>query len=315
MVVESTFAEAVLLETVLLSILNHDSAIASAASRMTWAADGRPCIEMGSRRTHEEAAVASARAAYIAGFVDHLQPRRPAAVRHPDRRHQRAQLHAAARHRAGRVHRAGDSLGKGTTLLVDTYDVAEAVRLGVEIAGPELGAVRLDSGDLGAARPAGPRAARQPRRHEDPDHRHLRPRRVRDRRARRGAGRRVRRRHVAGHRQRPPDLRVRLQAGRPGGRRAARWSTSRRRARTRSRSAAASTPCAGATPTGCAEAEVVGIGEPPVDDGDDRSLLVPLVRHGEVVGRESLDGEPRRGTRPPAPSCRSRPASSPVVSR
>ena len=41
------------------------------------------------------------------------------------------------------------SLGVGTTLLVDTYDVAEAVRLGVEIAGPELGAVRLDSGDLG----------------------------------------------------------------------------------------------------------------------------------------------------------------------
>ena len=36
MVVEATFAEAVLLETVLLSIFNHDSAIASAASRMTW---------------------------------------------------------------------------------------------------------------------------------------------------------------------------------------------------------------------------------------------------------------------------------------
>jgi nicotinate phosphoribosyltransferase len=67
-IVESTFAEAVLLETLLLSIYNHDSAIASAASRMTAAAGGRPCIEMGSRRTHEEAAVASARAAYVAGF-------------------------------------------------------------------------------------------------------------------------------------------------------------------------------------------------------------------------------------------------------
>ena len=41
------------------------------------------------------------------------------------------------------------SLGTGTTLLVDTYDVAEAVRLAVEIAGTGLGAVRLDSGDLG----------------------------------------------------------------------------------------------------------------------------------------------------------------------
>src|SRR5690349_2344677 len=69
LVVESTFAEAVLLETVLLSIYNHDSAIASAASRMTWAAGERPCIEMGSRRTHEWAAVAAARAAYVAGFT------------------------------------------------------------------------------------------------------------------------------------------------------------------------------------------------------------------------------------------------------
>ncbi|MGH3366258.1 MAG: nicotinate phosphoribosyltransferase, partial [Nocardioidaceae bacterium] len=66
LVVESTFAEAVLLETLLLSIYNHDSAIAAAASRMTMAAGDRPCIEMGSRRTHEEAAIASARAAYLA---------------------------------------------------------------------------------------------------------------------------------------------------------------------------------------------------------------------------------------------------------
>ncbi|MGN6780939.1 MAG: nicotinate phosphoribosyltransferase, partial [Marmoricola sp.] len=68
LVVEGSFAEAVLLETVLLSIYNHDSAIASAASRMVLAAGGRPCIEMGSRRTHEQAAVAAARAAYVAGF-------------------------------------------------------------------------------------------------------------------------------------------------------------------------------------------------------------------------------------------------------
>src|SRR5271157_6010337 len=69
LVVEGTFAEAVLLETVTLSILNHDSAIASAASRMVTAAGDRPLIEMGSRRTHERAAVASARAAYITGFA------------------------------------------------------------------------------------------------------------------------------------------------------------------------------------------------------------------------------------------------------
>src|SRR5262249_25945702 len=69
LVVEGTFAEAVGLETLGLSIFNHDSAVASAASRMILAAEGRPCIEMGSRRTHEWAAVGSARAAYIAGFA------------------------------------------------------------------------------------------------------------------------------------------------------------------------------------------------------------------------------------------------------
>ena len=67
--VRAPFAEGVLLETLALSVLNHDSAIASAAARMVSAACERPCIEMGSRRTHEEAAVAAARAAYLVGFA------------------------------------------------------------------------------------------------------------------------------------------------------------------------------------------------------------------------------------------------------
>ena len=83
-VVEASFAEAVVLETLLLSIYNHDAAIASAASRMTWAAGDRPCIEMGSRRTHEEAAVACARAAYVAGFAATSNLARPSALRRAD---------------------------------------------------------------------------------------------------------------------------------------------------------------------------------------------------------------------------------------
>jgi nicotinate phosphoribosyltransferase len=66
--VDATFADGVVLETLALSILNHDAAVASAAARMVVAAGARPCIEMGSRRTHERAAVASARAANLAGF-------------------------------------------------------------------------------------------------------------------------------------------------------------------------------------------------------------------------------------------------------
>ena len=42
-----------------------------------------------------------------------------------------------------------DALGAGTTLLVDTYDITQGVANAVEVAGTELGAVRIDSGDLG----------------------------------------------------------------------------------------------------------------------------------------------------------------------
>lgn len=148
LVVEASFAQGVLLETVLLSILNHDSAIATAASRMVRAADGRPCIEMGSRRTHERAAVAAARAAYIAGFetTSNLQARLEFGVPSAGTSaHSFTLLHDNERD----AFRAQiESLGKGTTLLVDTYDVGEAVRTAVELAGPQLGAVRIDSGDL-----------------------------------------------------------------------------------------------------------------------------------------------------------------------
>jgi len=148
LVVEGTFAESVLLETVLLSILNHDSAIASAASRMTNAAGGRPCIEMGSRRTHEWAAVAAARAAYIAGFAttSNLEAGRTHGIPTAGTSaHAFTLLHDDER-TAFEAQVA--CMGVGTTLLVDTYDVATAVSLAVQIAGTGLGAVRLDSGDL-----------------------------------------------------------------------------------------------------------------------------------------------------------------------
>jgi putative nicotinate phosphoribosyltransferase len=150
LVVEGTFAEAVVLETLVLSILNHDCAIASAASRMVTAADGRPLIEMGSRRTHEIAAVASARAAYIAGFATTSNLRAGHDYGVPTRgtsAHAFTLVHDSERH-AFRTQLA--TQGKGTTLLVDTFDVAGAVRAAVELAGPDLGAVRVDSGDLAA---------------------------------------------------------------------------------------------------------------------------------------------------------------------
>ncbi|GGR06517.1 nicotinate phosphoribosyltransferase [Streptomyces netropsis] len=146
--VEGTFAEAVLLETVILSILNHDSAVAAAASRMSVAAGGRPLIEMGARRTHELAAVAAARAAYVGGFATTSDLAAGFRYNIPTvgtSAHAFTLLHDSERDAfTAQV----DSLGSGTTLLVDTFDVTEAVRMAVDIAGPGLGAVRIDSGDL-----------------------------------------------------------------------------------------------------------------------------------------------------------------------
>jgi nicotinate phosphoribosyltransferase len=147
--VTGTFAEGVVLETLVLSILNHDSAIAAAAARMVTAASGRPIIEMGSRRTHEWAAVAAARAAYLAGFAStsNLEAARRYGV----------PTAGTAAHAFTLLHddeRAAFSaqvaaLGKDTTLLVDTYDITRGIEIAVEVAGPELGAIRIDSGDVG----------------------------------------------------------------------------------------------------------------------------------------------------------------------
>src|SRR4051794_9836787 len=146
--VRAPFAEGVLLETLALSILNHDSAIASAAARMVGAACERPCIEMGSRRTHEEAAVAAARAAHLAGFTSssNLEAgRRYGVPTSGTSAHAFTLLHDDE---VSAFRAQVTALGTGTTLLVDTYDVEQGIRNAVEVAGPELGGIRLDSGDL-----------------------------------------------------------------------------------------------------------------------------------------------------------------------
>ncbi|MDJ1372486.1 nicotinate phosphoribosyltransferase [Gulosibacter molinativorax] len=146
--VRSSFAEGVVLETLLLSVYNYDSAVASAAARMVSAADGRPLAEMGSRRTGERSAVAAARAAYIAGFAatSNLEAGRAWGV----------PTMGTAAHSWTLLHESEEeafrsqveSLGVDTTLLVDTYDVEQGVRNAVAAAGTDLGGVRIDSGDL-----------------------------------------------------------------------------------------------------------------------------------------------------------------------
>lgn len=125
--VESDFAQACIIETMALSIFNHDCAVASAASRMTIAAHGRPCMDFGARRTHEDAAVSAARAAVVSGFTSTSDLE--AGMRYGIRcvgtsAHAFTLLHDDER-------TAFDSqiasLGVGTTILVDTYDIARGV--------------------------------------------------------------------------------------------------------------------------------------------------------------------------------------------
>lgn len=153
--VRAPLGEGLLLETLALSIYNHDSAIASAAARMVLAARGRSIIEMGSRRTHEEAAVAVARAAYLAGFA--TTSNLAAGERYG------VPTAGTAAHAFTLAHDSEDAAfdaqlrthGTDTTLLVDTYDTEQGIATAVEVArrhgvsGP--GAIRIDSGDLPSA--------------------------------------------------------------------------------------------------------------------------------------------------------------------
>ncbi|WKD57112.1 Nicotinate phosphoribosyltransferase pncB1 [Corynebacterium capitovis DSM 44611] len=155
MTVRGTFAECVILETVILSILNADSAIASAASRMVTAAGGRTLMEMGSRRTHERAAVTAARAAYLAGFdtTSNLEAAKEYGIPATGTSaHAWTLLYVddnGEPDEAAAFRAQVDSLGPGTTLLVDTFDITRGVENALAVAGTELGAVRIDSGDLG----------------------------------------------------------------------------------------------------------------------------------------------------------------------
>ena len=148
LIVEASFAEAVILETLILSVLNYDSAVASAAARMVTAAGSRPVSEMGSRRTGEYSAVAAARAAYIAGFssTSNLEAGRSFGIK----------TMGTASHAFTLLHDSEtqafqaqlEASGEDTTFLVDTYNIEAGIENAIGVAGTKLGGVRIDSGDL-----------------------------------------------------------------------------------------------------------------------------------------------------------------------
>ena len=290
-IVESTFGEAVVLETLLLSIYNHDSAIASAASRMTAMAGDRPCIEMGSRRTHELAAVAAARAAYIAGFdsTSNLEAGRRYGV--PTRgtaAHSFTLLHTSEREAfAAQI----AELGTETTLLVDTYDVFEAIKTGVELTNGQLGAVRLDSGDLGLL-------AAQVRELLDS----LGASRTKiivtsdldeftlaalDAAPVDGYG--VGTALVTGSGHPTSEFVYKLVARSESDELAAPMVAVAKKSINKVSVGGRKYALRRLSEQGTAEAEIIGIGAPPSGDSNDRPLLVQLVEGGKIIGEESLD--------------------------
>ncbi|GAA1255462.1 nicotinate phosphoribosyltransferase [Streptomyces javensis] len=146
--------QAQLVETYLLGQLSHQTTIASKAARCVVAAEGRPVVDFSLRRTHGPwSGMQSARLAAMTGFTATSNVAAATAygieatgtMAHayveafPD---EETAFRAFARTHPGPV-----------TLLVDTYDtatgVATAARVLRELESGPLGAIRLDSGDLG----------------------------------------------------------------------------------------------------------------------------------------------------------------------
>ena len=145
--VEAPFGAAVLLETVILSILNFDSAVASAGARMVSAAHGRRLVEMGSRRTHEYAAISAARSAYIVGFAATSNLKAGQIYGIPTAGTVAHAFMLAHDNEKKAFMAQVQAQGPDTTVLVDTFNIERAIREAISVAGNSLGAVRIDSGD------------------------------------------------------------------------------------------------------------------------------------------------------------------------
>jgi len=153
--VEASLPVAQLVETYVINQIHLQTMLASKAARVVEAAAGRSVIDFGARRAHgTDAAMKAARTLYLVGFEATSNVLAGITYGIPTAgtmAHSYIQAHddepAAFRHFA--------ATHAGTTLLVDTYDTIEGVRHVIRLAEElgtafSVGAIRLDSGDLGA---------------------------------------------------------------------------------------------------------------------------------------------------------------------
>ena len=199
--VEAPFGQAVLLETIVLSILNHDSAVAAAASLIASAAGDRPVIEMGSRRT--DAGRRRRRGAAPPTSADSTSTSNLEAGRRYGVPTAGTVAHAfilSFRDERAAFAAQAEAFGPDTTFLVDTYDMEEGIRG----RWPRPVLVWRPSGWIPGTwapwRAPGPGAARRAACGHDQGDRDRRPRRPDHPGAGGGAGRRLRRRNRRGDR-------------------------------------------------------------------------------------------------------------------
>jgi nicotinate phosphoribosyltransferase len=146
--VTAPLAEAQLVETALLAIVNFQTTIATKALRIVIAAGEFPVMEFGARRAHGiEAALYAARAAYVGGCTATSFVEAGCRFGIPLTGTMAHSWVLAAESEQQAFRDYSDLFGANTVLLLDTYDVAEAA-IAVVQSGLRPPAVRLDSGDL-----------------------------------------------------------------------------------------------------------------------------------------------------------------------
>jgi len=153
--VTAPIIEAQLVETFLLNTVNLQTMIATKASRVVNAAQGRPVIEFGLRRTHgTDAGMKAARSSYIAGCVGTSNTLAGMKYGIPIFGTMAHSFVMFFEEEIEAFRAFSKTFPKTSTLLIDTYDDIEGARKAAIIAreledkGFRLNGVRLDSGDL-----------------------------------------------------------------------------------------------------------------------------------------------------------------------
>lgn len=140
-------------ETKILSVLNHDIRVASKAARVCYAAGDKPVLEFGSRRTHDQAAIDAARAAYIGGCAGTSNMAAWARYGIPISGTQgHVWIQSFATEGEDVAFRKWGEIFPNSVYLIDTYDSYKGMKLIEEMVTSrnncDIKAIRLDSGDL-----------------------------------------------------------------------------------------------------------------------------------------------------------------------